>query len=98
MEHFYQRLQSGKDKAQSLRGAMLDTKQKFPNPGSWAAFTLLGESAVAPGSRSVTGNAEAISKERLDQVAFRFPVPANVHDLNQEPNMLFEDSVDTISL
>jgi len=96
MEHFYQRLQSGKDKAQSLRGAMLDTKQKFPNPGSWAAFTLLGESAVAPGSRSVTGNAEAISKERLDQVAFRFPVPANVHDLNQEPNMLFEDSVDTI--
>ncbi len=93
MEHFYQRLQSGQDKAQSLRGAMLDTKQKFPNPGSWAAFTLLGESMVAPSTRNVTGNADAISREQLNRVAFRFPMPAIVRGLSQTPKYLFEEPV-----
>jgi len=97
MEHFYQRLQNGKDKAQSLRGAMLDTKQKFPNPGSWAAFTLLGESAVAPGSRSVAGNPESTTKERMNLVAFTMPVPLNVQAVRQDPNLQFEDAVSTIS-
>jgi hypothetical protein len=93
MEHFYQRLQNGKDKAQSLRGAMLDTKQKFPNPGSWAAFTLLGESMVAPSTRSVAGDADAISKEQLTRVAFRFPMPAIARNLYQTPKYLLEDPV-----
>ncbi len=97
MEHFYQRLQLGKDKAQSLRGAMLDTKQKFPHPNSWAAFTLLGESAVAPGLRTVAGSVEPISRARLNLMVFRFPVPADVYDLRESPNREFEDPVSTIS-
>jgi len=77
---------------------MLDTKQKFPNPGSWAAFTLLGESRLRPVHAASPAMRRRSRKSGLDQVAFRFPVPANVHDLNQEPNMLFEDSVDTFAL
>jgi CHAT domain-containing protein len=86
MEHFYQRLQRGEDKAQSLRGAMLDTKQKFPNPGSWAAFSLQGESAVAPASRNVAGNPDAITKEQLNLIAFSPPIPPNALNLSQTPN------------
>ncbi|PZD73690.1 Photosystem I assembly protein Ycf3 [Acaryochloris thomasi RCC1774] len=43
MTTFYQELQRGADKAQALRQAMLTTKQKYPNPLDWAAFTLIGE-------------------------------------------------------
>lgn len=42
MVHFYEYLQAGNDKAQALRLAMLDTQKKYPEPGSWAAFTLIG--------------------------------------------------------
>ncbi|MBE9066302.1 CHAT domain-containing protein [Leptolyngbya cf. ectocarpi LEGE 11479] len=45
MVRFYDYLQAGNDKAQALRLAMLDTQKKYPDPGSWAAFTLIG----APG-------------------------------------------------
>ncbi|MDX2240704.1 MAG: hypothetical protein NW224_08485 [Leptolyngbyaceae cyanobacterium bins.302] len=31
------------DKAQALRQAMLTTKQSYPDPLNWAAFTLIGE-------------------------------------------------------
>jgi CHAT domain-containing protein/Tfp pilus assembly protein PilF len=31
------------DKATALRNAMLTTKQEYPNPRQWAAFTLIGE-------------------------------------------------------
>lgn len=43
MVEFYQNLQSGKNKAQALRQAMLATKEKYPEPYNWAAFTLVGE-------------------------------------------------------
>ncbi|NET34850.1 MAG: CHAT domain-containing protein [Cyanothece sp. SIO1E1] len=43
MQEFYQKWQSGLDKAQALRKAMLITKEKHPDPSSWAAFTLIGE-------------------------------------------------------
>jgi CHAT domain-containing protein/Flp pilus assembly protein TadD len=43
MVEFYQSLQTQPDKALALRQAMLKTKAKFPNPGDWAAFTLIGE-------------------------------------------------------
>lgn len=44
MIDFYQQLQSTSDKAQALRQAMLKTRQKYPDPADWAAFTLIGES------------------------------------------------------
>ncbi len=43
MTQFYQNLQQTPDKAQALRQAMLTTKQKYPDPLDWAAFTLIGE-------------------------------------------------------
>ncbi|MBD2354933.1 tetratricopeptide repeat protein [Tolypothrix sp. FACHB-123] len=43
MVEFYRSLQTQPDKALALRQAMLKTKQKFPNPVNWAAFTLIGE-------------------------------------------------------
>lgn len=43
MTAFYTNLISGKNKAQSLRHAMLETMVDHPNPTEWAAFTLIGE-------------------------------------------------------
>ncbi len=44
MTEFYRNLREKKlDKAQSLRQAMLTTKNRYPNPRNWAAFTLIGE-------------------------------------------------------
>ncbi|MBD2356680.1 CHAT domain-containing protein [Tolypothrix sp. FACHB-123] len=43
MVEFYKSLQTQPDKALALRQAMLNTKEKFPSAGDWAAFTLIGE-------------------------------------------------------
>jgi CHAT domain-containing protein len=43
MTQFYQNLQKMPDKAQALRQAMLKTKQTYPEPLNWSAFTLIGE-------------------------------------------------------
>ena len=43
MTEFYKNLQKFPDKSQALRQAMLTTKQNYPDPLNWAAFTLIGE-------------------------------------------------------
>ena len=43
MQEFYSQLKSNQNKAQALRLAMLKTKQEFPHPINWGAFTLIGE-------------------------------------------------------
>lgn len=43
MTEFHKNFQKGIGKAQALRQAMLKTKEKYPNPQKWAAFTLIGE-------------------------------------------------------
>ena len=43
MTEFYKNLEVNPDKAQALRQAMLTTKEKYPDPWTWAAFTLIGE-------------------------------------------------------
>ncbi|OLP18686.1 hypothetical protein BST81_09185 [Leptolyngbya sp. 'hensonii'] len=43
MTDFYRYLNQGRDKATALRQAMLDTKQKYPDPIAWAPFELIGE-------------------------------------------------------
>ena len=42
MREFYQNIEGDVDKATALRQAMIITKQEFPDPVSWAAFTLIG--------------------------------------------------------
>lgn len=44
MTEFYRQLQQTPDKAQALRQAMLTTKNQFPSPIDWAAFSLIGKS------------------------------------------------------
>jgi len=46
MTEFYRQWQQNPDKAQALRQAMLKTKEKYPNPRDWAAFTLMGETKI----------------------------------------------------
>ncbi|QYO62650.1 CHAT domain-containing protein [Leptolyngbya sp. 7M] len=43
MTQFYQNLLHQSDKAQALRQAMLSTRQQYPHPQCWAAFTLVGQ-------------------------------------------------------
>lgn len=43
MTQFYETLQRQPDKAIALRQAMLTTRQQYPDPRDWAAFTLMGE-------------------------------------------------------
>jgi CHAT domain-containing protein len=42
MTTFYRELQQGRNKAQALRQAMLQTRETYPNPLAWAAFVLVG--------------------------------------------------------
>ncbi|MEM9218506.1 MAG: CHAT domain-containing protein [Cyanobacteria bacterium P01_F01_bin.150] len=42
MVAFYKNLIQGHDKGQSLRYAMLETLEQYPNPLDWAAFILVG--------------------------------------------------------
>jgi CHAT domain-containing protein len=44
MTEFYKELSKNPDKAAALRQAMLTTMKKYPNPMSWAGFTLIGNS------------------------------------------------------
>lgn len=43
MTDFYRNLEQNPDKAVALRKAMLNTMKTYPEPGDWAAFTLIGE-------------------------------------------------------
>jgi CHAT domain-containing protein/Flp pilus assembly protein TadD len=40
---FYKNFQQNPDKAQALSNAMRSTMKKYPQPGDWAVFTLIGE-------------------------------------------------------
>jgi CHAT domain-containing protein len=42
MKHFY-RQYTERNKAESLRRAMLDVKRRYPHPGYWGAFILAGD-------------------------------------------------------
>jgi CHAT domain-containing protein len=42
MEAFYRRLQAGANKADALRQAMRDLRERYPHPFYWAPFVLVG--------------------------------------------------------
>ena len=48
MTEFYKNLARGDNRAAALRCAMLTTKDRFPSPIAWAAFTLIGETETLP--------------------------------------------------
>ncbi|MBE9029932.1 CHAT domain-containing protein [filamentous cyanobacterium LEGE 11480] len=43
MTEFYRQLKTTPDRAAALRQAMLKTREKYPNPYDWAAFSLVGQ-------------------------------------------------------
>ncbi|OLP20395.1 hypothetical protein BST81_01315 [Leptolyngbya sp. 'hensonii'] len=43
MTQFYQNWQRDPNKAQAMRQAMLKTMEEYPDPRSWAAFTVVGD-------------------------------------------------------
>jgi CHAT domain-containing protein len=53
MISFYKHLQSGKAKAEALREAQADIKDKYPHPYYWAAFILTGDPGVASSTHLV---------------------------------------------
>lgn len=93
MQHFYGQLQAGQDKARSLRSAMLDTMQKYPSPLNWAAFTLIGETAVAPDFRNIHGDPKAMSANQAKSSVFVPPLPPDVSDLREDPDPNFGGAV-----
>ena len=46
MERFYAHLKGGMGKAQALRQAQLDVREKYPNPYYWSAFVLSGDAGA----------------------------------------------------
>jgi CHAT domain-containing protein/tetratricopeptide (TPR) repeat protein len=46
MVAFYTHLKTGISKAEALRSAQADVRQKYPNPFYWAGFTLAGDPAA----------------------------------------------------
>lgn len=43
MEHFYVHLGRGEGRAEALRRAQMETRERFPHPYHWAAFVLTGD-------------------------------------------------------
>ena len=48
MAAFYQQLTQGKDKANSLRQAMLQLRERYHHPCQWAPFVLMGKYTGSP--------------------------------------------------
>jgi hypothetical protein len=71
MRAFYAGLLHGLDKARALRQAMLVTMKTHPQPGDWAAFTLIGEPTTAPELSAVKGNSAVMAGSAL--AAFVLP-------------------------
>ena len=78
---FYNNLRKGLDKAQALRGAMLTTMKQYPQPRSWAAFTLIGAPSASATLRSVRGSAPASPPETYFTV---LPIPDAVQEYRED--------------
>jgi CHAT domain-containing protein/tetratricopeptide (TPR) repeat protein len=90
MDNFYQKLEEGQNKAKSLQSAMLNTMGRYPAPLNWAAFVLMGETAVAPGSRHIEGGPELTPADKARAADFAIPLPPNISDLREDPDANFK--------
>ena len=43
MTMFYERLETGEDKATAVRQAILQLRERYPHPYQWAPFVLMGK-------------------------------------------------------
>lgn len=96
MRTFYGQLLRGGDKAYALQQAMLMVMKQYPDPAAWAAFSLIGEAAVASGLTTVAGNSAMAPAGNLGAGAIL--VPSNVthySETNYDPASVASASFDT---
>jgi CHAT domain-containing protein len=96
MHTFYEQLLRGGDKAYALQQAMLVVMKQYPDPATWAAFSLIGEPAVASGLATVAGNSVMASAGSSGMGAIL--VPSNVTHYSEatyDPASVASASFDT---
>jgi CHAT domain-containing protein len=76
MHTFYDQLLHGADKASALQRAMLVVMKQYPDPATWAAFSLIGAPTVASDLTAVAGNSVAASAGNVGTAAIL--VPGNI--------------------
>jgi CHAT domain-containing protein len=97
MDHFYAQLEQGQDKARSLQTAMLETSKRYPAPLNWAAFVLIGETTIIPGSHRIQGDPDPLSMEEMEASNFALPLPRSIHDLREDPDPAFGGATSSIT-
>jgi tetratricopeptide (TPR) repeat protein len=58
MAAFYTHLKEGLSKAEALRAAQVDTRNKYPNPYYWAGFVLTGDPGSSTGTNLLAKSAK----------------------------------------
>ncbi len=93
MREFYRGLLQKRDKAQALRQATLLTMKKYPDPGNWAAFELIGEHSTSGRLLAAMGESPAAagSGEDADNAGIEnvFIVPEGIWNYMETPNRDF---------
>ena len=55
MEDFYRRILSGEGRAEALRNAQRQLRQRYPDPSFWCAFICQGDPGPLPGRERSAG-------------------------------------------
>lgn len=96
MQTFYDRLLHGGDKAYALQQAMLAVMNQYPDPGAWAAFSLIGAPAVTPDFAAVAGNSVMASAGSVGMSAILVPVNiTHYSETTYDPASVSSASFDT---
>ncbi|MCL4298819.1 MAG: CHAT domain-containing protein [Anaerolineae bacterium] len=69
MERFYTHLGEGMSKAEALRQAQIETREKFPNPYYWAAFVLSGDGGEFEPIEDWTGQQAVSAVKETEAIA-----------------------------
>ena len=96
MHTFYEQLLRGGDKAYALQQAMLAVMKQDPDPATWAAFSLIGEPAVASDLATVAGNSVMASAGTAGMGAILVPSSVSHYsEANYDPASVASASFDT---
>jgi hypothetical protein len=91
MTEFYRALRQSGNQAQALRQAMLRTMKNHPDPGDWAAFELIGESASSESLRTAKGDSSLAAPGSGNTVT-TFVVPEAIWDYRESVSTDFPAS------
>jgi len=91
MTEFYRALRQSGNQVQALRQAMLRTMKNHPDPGDWAAFELIGESASSESLRTAKGDSSLAAPGSGNTVT-TFVVPEAIWDYRESVSTDFPAS------